>query len=237
MGTPTASNSFGNSPPTPTPTETRPPERESMSASCLATTTGWYSGSRRIAVPIRTRSVHAARRAKRTMASPVPTGGSRWPPCQTDSMGRRSTASSQSRSGSGRAAAPMMIRSVATSSASRHCPSRPGIGSACHPSMATFLVGSARRPPYWLSPSTSSRSPSAVGEHFGDLVRRRRPPWTRRRPARATLGGATLGGHMPVLKSSVPSTRRAMLSWAKVETSSPARVKTEPVPKTRPCPA
>ena len=110
-GTPTASNSCWNSPPTPTPTESLPPDQASRSASCLATITGGYSGSTRMAAPTRTRSVHAVMSAKRVMASPVGCFGRMWPPCQTDSIGRRSTAASQSRSGSGSAAAPMMMRS------------------------------------------------------------------------------------------------------------------------------
>jgi len=56
--------------------------------------------------PARTRSVHAVSRASLVTASPVPVGGSTCPPCHTDSTGSRSTAASQSRSGSGIAAAP-----------------------------------------------------------------------------------------------------------------------------------
>ena len=62
-------------------------------------------------MPTRTRSVHAVISARRVIASPVPVGGSRWPPCQTDSIGSSSTAASQSRSGSGSAAAPKVMRS------------------------------------------------------------------------------------------------------------------------------
>ncbi len=118
IGTPTAANSAGNSPPTPTPTVTRPPERESRSASCLATSTGGYSGSTRTAVPTRTRSVHATSSASRVIASPVAVGGSTWPPCHTDATGSRSTAASHPRSGSGRAAAPRVMRSAGTGSGS-----------------------------------------------------------------------------------------------------------------------
>ena len=52
-------------------------------------------------MPTRTRSVHAVSSARRVIASPVALGGSTWPPCQTDSIGSRSAAASQSALGLG----------------------------------------------------------------------------------------------------------------------------------------
>ena len=45
-GTPQTSYSLANSPPTPTPKMNRPSLRWSSVATCLATGTGWRSGSR-----------------------------------------------------------------------------------------------------------------------------------------------------------------------------------------------
>ena len=59
-GTPAASNSFGNSPPTPTPKTTRPFDSTSREATSLAATEGCRSASRYTHGPIRTRRVSAA---------------------------------------------------------------------------------------------------------------------------------------------------------------------------------
>ena len=59
-GTPHASNSFGNSPPTPIPQMNRPSESRSSVVIDLASATGGRSGSSRMLDPIAIRLVRAA---------------------------------------------------------------------------------------------------------------------------------------------------------------------------------
>ena len=91
-GTPTALNSCGYSPPTPTPRMTRPPVARSKSAICLATMHGGYSGRRRMDVPIDTLSVTAESRARPISASGEGFGEATWPPVHNESIGNASSA-------------------------------------------------------------------------------------------------------------------------------------------------
>ena len=59
-GTPQSSNSFGFSPPTPTPKTSRPPDRTSTVAAIFAATAGARSARRYTAVPSRMRRVIGA---------------------------------------------------------------------------------------------------------------------------------------------------------------------------------
>ena len=96
-GTPTASNSRANSPPTPTPKTKRPPHRRSSVATCLAINTGWRRGTRYTDVPNQSRSVCAAASASCSSGSRIGIGKATWSPTQSESKPSRSASSTVAR--------------------------------------------------------------------------------------------------------------------------------------------
>lgn len=74
---PAATNSSGNSPPTPTPSRSRPPDRASIVTSCLAAQAGGRSPSSITLNPSATRSVTAAAAARQAGASRTGAGQAR----------------------------------------------------------------------------------------------------------------------------------------------------------------